>query len=131
MLRIVLTRTNLTIKLPYDIQKEYCSEEFESRYLKEEYNSKWKYNTEDGCTGNSPKYSLFSKFMRKILRRHTDKDSIITTHHEIDKDDIEKGKCTRRCEEMHEVSGESVEHTWKLMWKHSIEIYENAMIFDS
>ncbi len=127
----VLTRTYLTIELPYYIEEKYRPEEFESRDLEEKYDAQWEYDTEYRRTCDSPEYCLFLEFGREIFRRHTDEYSIISAHDEIDEDDIEEGECTCGGEKMKKVRREGVKHKEKLMWNYSIEIKEIAMIFDS
>ena len=85
-------RSYLSIELPYYIEEEYGSHEFESWYLHEPDNSEWEYNTKYSSTSNSPEYCLFSICSSESLGRHTDEDRIISTHHEIDEDDVEQSK---------------------------------------
>lgn len=104
---MMLARADLTIKLPYDIEEEYSPEELESRYLEEKYDSEWEDDTEDCRTCYSPKYRFFSQSWCKFLCRHTDQYSVVSTHDEVDEDDIEECKCSCRSKNMHEVWLES------------------------
>ncbi len=96
MLTVVLTGADLTVELPYDVEKQDCTKEFQSRDLEEEYHSEWEDDTEYGRTCYSPEYSFPSEFGRKLLGRHTDEDSIVPTHDDVDEDDIEESEesCT-------------------------------------
>lgn len=96
MFIMMFTRAYLTVELPYNVEEEYCPEELESWDFEEEYDSEWKYNTEDSSSCHSPEYCFSAECRRELFGGHTDEDGIITTHHDIDEDDIEKGKesCT-------------------------------------
>lgn len=94
MFLMMLARTDLTIELPYDVEEEDSTEELESRYLEEEYDPQWEYDTENCSTCDSPEYCFSSEFWREFLCRHTDEDSIITAHDEVDEDDIEQRECS-------------------------------------
>lgn len=87
---MMLIGSDLTIELPYYIEEEYGSEELESRYLHEPYNTKREYDTQYSSTSYSVEYSLFAISTSESLGRHTDEDSVVTTHHEVYEDDIEK-----------------------------------------
>ena len=82
-------RTDLAIELPYDIEEEYRTEEFETRNLKQKYYSEWKNNTEYRRASNSPEDSFLTYFWGEIRRCHTYEDGIISAHDQIDEYDIE------------------------------------------
>ena len=84
--------SDLSVELPYYVEEEYGTEELESRYLHEPYDSERKYDTEDRRTSNSPEYRLFAIGSSEPLGCHTDEDRIVTTHHEIYHDDVEEGE---------------------------------------
>ncbi len=84
----MFVRSDLSIKFPYNIEEEYSTEELESRDLHEKYDSEREEDAEYCGSCNSPKYSFFPHLGREIFRCHTDEDGIITTHHEVDEDDI-------------------------------------------
>lgn len=100
---MMLTGTNLAIELPDDIEQEYRSEEFESRNLEEKYDSEWEYDTKDRRTSHSPEDCFLTYCWGEFLGCHTDEDGIISTHDEVDEDDIEQCECSGCCEEMGEV----------------------------
>lgn len=94
---MVFVCTDLSVELPYHVEEEYRSEEFETRNLEEKYDSEWEDDTKNGCTSNSPKYCLLSHLWGEIFGCHPDKDSIISAHDEVDEDDIEECKSSCRC----------------------------------
>ena len=87
---MMLTRSDFSVKFPYHIEEEDGSEELESWDLEEKYDSEREDDTEDGGTSNSPEDGFLSYLGRELLRRHTDEDSVISTHDEVDEDDIEE-----------------------------------------
>lgn len=89
-LLMMLTRSDFSVKFPYHIEEEDGSEELESWDLEEKYDSEREDDTEDGGTSNSPEDGFLSYLGRELLRRHTDEDSVISTHDEVDEDDIEE-----------------------------------------
>ena len=88
----MLVGSDLSVELPYYIEEEYSSEELESRYLHEPDDSEWENDTENSGSSNSPEYRLFAISSSESLGRHTDEDSVVSTHHEIDHDDIQQSK---------------------------------------
>jgi hypothetical protein len=100
---MVLVRSDLSIELPYYIEEEDRTEELESWYLHEPDNSERKNDTEDCRTSNSPEYGFFAICSLEPLRCHTDQDSIVTAHDEVDHDDIEECECSCRGEEMSKI----------------------------
>ena len=129
---MMFIRSYLTVELPYHIEEEECSEELEPWNLEEKYDSKWEYDTENCRSCHSPEYCPFPFYSLELLRRHTDEDSIISAHDEIDEDDIEQGECSCRSEEMEKVRFEGddevchsvkkegyggiVWNLWKMQW---------------
>ncbi len=114
MFIMVLTRTYLTIKFPYYVEEEYRAQELEPRYREEKYDSERKNNTQYRRTCYSPEYGFFPQFWREIFGRHTDEDSIISAHDEVDEDDIQECECTCRGENMEKVRfecEEKIEHS--------------------
>lgn len=89
---MVLVSSDLTIELPYYVEEEYSSEELESWDLHEPYDPEREYNTEDRRTSNSPEYCLLAIGSLEFFCGHTDEDSIVSAHHEIDHDDIQQSK---------------------------------------
>lgn len=87
---MVFVSTDFTIKLPYDIEEEDSTEEFESWNLHEPYRPKWEDDSENGCSCYSPEYCFGSFSSLEFFGCHTDEDSIISTHHEVYEDDIEE-----------------------------------------
>ena len=108
---MMFIRSYLTVELPYHIEEEECSEELEPWNLEEKYDSKWEYDTENCRSCHSPEYCPFPFYSLELLRRHTDEDSIISAHDEVDEDDIKQGECSCRSEEVSEVRRESIEHS--------------------
>ena len=102
--------SDLTIELPYDIEKENSSEEFESWYLHEPDDSEREYDTEHSSTSYSPEYCLLAISSSELLGRHPNEDSIISTHDEVDEDDIEKSKCSCAREYVSKISRKSIKH---------------------
>lgn len=114
---VVFMCAYLTVELPYDVEEEYCSEELESWYLHEEDNSEWEYDTQYRCTCHSPEYRLASEFWGEVLGCHTDEDGIVSTHDEVDEDDVEQCKCSCRSEKMHEVWLQCHDEFWhSIIW---------------
>lgn len=81
--------SDLSVELPYYIQEQYSPEELESRYLHEPYDSEGENNTENSGASNSPKYGFFTICSLEFFGCHTDEDSIVSAHHEVDHDDIQ------------------------------------------
>lgn len=106
MLIMMLMDTDLAVELPHYIEEKYSSEELESRYLHQKYDSKREYDTEYRRARYPPEYCLLAEFWWEIFRCHTDQDSIVSAHHEVDEDDVEERKCTCRSEEVSKVSFE-------------------------
>lgn len=102
------------IKFPYDIEEEYSTEEFESRDFHEKYNSEREEDTQYRSTCHSPKYSFFPYFWWEIFCCHSYEDSIITAHHEIYEDDIEKCKCSCTRKKMSKIGRKCFKHREKL-----------------
>jgi hypothetical protein len=100
---MMLVCSDFSIKFPYNIQKKEGPEEFESRNLEEPYCTEGEKNTKYGSTSNSPKDCLFSFCTFKILCRHPDEDSIVSTHDEVDEDDVEEGKSSCRSKNMSKI----------------------------
>lgn len=107
---LMLMGSNLSVEFPYDIEKEYCSEEFQSRNFHKKNDPKRKNNTKDRCPRHSPEYCLFSLSSLELLGCHTYKNGIIATHDEVDEDDIEESKCSCTREYMSKISRESIKH---------------------
>lgn len=84
--------TNFSIELPYNIEKKDSTEELKSRNLQEEYDSKRKEDTKNSSTSYSPEYCFFTSCSFEFFCCHPNKNSIITTHNEIDENDIKKRK---------------------------------------
>jgi hypothetical protein len=101
---------DLTIELPDDIEEEDGAEELESRDLHEVYDPEGKYDTEDRCPEDSPEDGFFLEFWWEIFCCHTDEDSIIPAHHDIDENDIEKSKCACRGENMLKIREKCIKH---------------------
>ena len=99
----MLVRAYLAVELPYHVEEEDGTKELEPRNLEEKYYSEWEYNTQYCCAGHSPEYSLFTHLWWQILGCHTDEDRIVSTHDEVDEDDIEQSEGTCRGKKMHEV----------------------------
>ncbi len=121
---VMLMSPYLSIELPYHIEEEYRSEELKSRNLEEKYDPEGKYDTEDRRTCYSPKYCFFSHFWREIFGRHTDEDSIVSAHDEVDEDDIEQSECSCRSEEMEKIWFESREK-----FEHKECVKKNMCVF--
>ena len=79
--------SDFSIELPYDIEEEDCTEEFETWNLEEKYDSERKNYSQYGGTCHSPEYCLLFESWWKIFRCHTDEDRIVSTHDEVDEDD--------------------------------------------
>ena len=64
--------------------------------LQEKYHPERKNNTQKCRTSDSPEDRFFPKFWREVFGRHTDEDSVIPAHHEIDEDYVHERKCPCR-----------------------------------
>lgn len=104
---LMFMSTNLAIELPYNIEKKHRTEEFESWNLHEPDGTKRKNNSKDCCTSNSPKDCLFAFRSLEFLRGHSDKDSIVSAHDEIDEDDVQESKKSCGCKKMSKVRREA------------------------
>ena len=111
MFSSTLMRAYLSVELPYNIEEEYGSEELESWYLEEEYYPKWEYDAQDSGTSDSAEYGFFAHLWWEVLGCHTDEDSVISTHDEVDEDDIEQCECTCRGKKMSKVCWECIKHS--------------------
>lgn len=107
---VMLVRADLAVELPYHVEEEYCSEELEAWDPHEENHTEREYDTQHCRTRYSPKYSFFTHLWWQILGRHTDEDGVISTHDEVDEDDIEQSEGTCRGKKMSKVSRERIEH---------------------
>lgn len=108
---MMFTGTYFTIKLPDNVEKQERSEKFKPRNLEEKDNTKGECDTENSSSNHSPKYCFTTKLGRELLGCHTDEDSIISTHHDIDENDIEKRKESgTRCESG-EIGRKGFEHS--------------------
>jgi hypothetical protein len=106
---MMFVSADLSIKFPDDIEEQYRSEELESRDLQEKYHPERKNNTQKCRTSDSPEDRFFPKFWREVFGRHTDEDSVIPAHHEIDEDDVHERKCPCRSKQMEKICFESRE----------------------
>lgn len=103
---LMFMSTNLTIELPYDVEKEDSAEEFESWNLHEPDGTKRKNNSKDCCTSNSPENRFLAFRSLEFLRCHPNENSIISTHDEIDEDDVQEGEKSCRSKKMSKVRWE-------------------------
>lgn len=105
---------NFSVKFPYHIEQQNCSEKFKSWNLEKKDYSKRKNNSQNRSSHYSPKYRFFSFISVEFFRRHSDKDGVITTHYEIDEDNIEERESSCRCENMCKIRNKCLKHTKKL-----------------
>lgn len=129
MLFVMFSCSYFTIEFPYYIEKEYRTKEFEPRDFEEEYDSKWERDTKDGSTNHSPENSFAAKLRGEFFGGHSDKNRIVSTHHNIDKDDIEEGKESSTGWECQEVSGQCIKHRIKLDVIYYIDFLEIAIFW--
>lgn len=104
---VMFVSANLTIELPYDIEKQEGSEEFESWNLHEPDGSEGEKYSKNRRTCNSPENRFLAFRSLKFFRCHADEDRIVSTHDEVDEDDIEQREESRGSKKMSKIGREA------------------------